>query len=183
MGSKEEIVETERTIRIIQEDIQNLIYNIRGVQVMLDSDLARLYGVEVKRLNQQVKRNSNRFPESFMFQLSKEEYDSLRSQNATLENGDTIRSQYATIKNSRGKHRKYLSYAFTEQGVAMLSAVLRRASMVSGHPSRTWARSGLPFPRWILGRYGFLRSWRSWDVGSDVPIGKKCSISVLRSRK
>ena len=78
---------------------------------MIDTDLAKLYEVPAKRLNEQVKRNLARFPADFMFQLSEEEYDSLRSQIATLENG-------------RGKYRKYRPFAFTEQGVAMLSSVL-----------------------------------------------------------
>ena len=79
---------------------------------MLDSDLAELYGVEIKVLNQAVKRNIERFPVDFMFQLTTEESELLRSQIVTLETG-------------RGKHRKYLPYAFTEQGVAMLSSVLK----------------------------------------------------------
>lgn len=107
-------------------EIENKIYTIRGVQVMLDSDLAGMYDVEPKRLNEQVKRNVNRFPEKFRFQLSEEEYENLRSQIATIENeSHSLRSQTATIESQRGKHRKYLPYVFTEQGVAMLSAVLR----------------------------------------------------------
>ena len=78
---------------------------------MLDADLAELYGVSVKRLNEQVRRNIKRFPVDFMFQLTRDEYDSLRS-------------QIATLKGGRGEHRKYLPYAFTEQGVAMLSGIL-----------------------------------------------------------
>jgi stage V sporulation protein SpoVS len=95
------------------ERIAASIYLIRGEKVMLDSDLAELYGVTTGALNQAVSRNKERFPAHFMFQLSKEEYDLLRSQIVTL---DT---------QGRGKHRKYLPYVFTEQGVAMLSAVLR----------------------------------------------------------
>ena len=96
--------------KIVNTDkLQGLIYTIRRVQIMYDSDLAELYGVEIKRLNEQVKRNRERFPEEFMFQLTDEEFAFLRSQNATLEIG-------------RGRHRKYLPYVFTEQGVAMLSA-------------------------------------------------------------
>ncbi len=106
------------------DTIQNHIYTIRNVQVMLDSDLAALYGVEVKRLNEQVKRNIERFPEEFSFQLTAEEYDVLRSQFVTLEKSNPLRSQAATLENRRGKHRKYLPYVFTEQGVAMLSAIL-----------------------------------------------------------
>ena len=104
--------------KIVNADkLQGLIYTIRGVQAMYDSDLAELYGVEIKRLNEQVKRNRERFPEEFMFQLTDEEFAFLRSQNATLETG-------------RGSHRKYLPYVFTEQGVAMLSAVLRSKTAV-----------------------------------------------------
>jgi len=84
---------------------------------MLDSDLSELYGVEIRTLNQAVKRNKERFPEDFMFKLTKEEYEPLRS-------------QFVTLKNGRGKHRKYLPYVFTEQGVAMLSAVLRSKTAV-----------------------------------------------------
>ena len=97
---------------------------------MLDSDLAICYGVEVKRLNQQVKRNIDRFPEQFMFQLSQDECGLLRSQNATLEKDGTTRSQIAAIETGRGKYREYFPYAFTEQGVAMLSAVLRSETAV-----------------------------------------------------
>lgn len=89
--------------------IKNLIYIVRGHRVMLDSDLAMLYGVETKMLNRAVKRNINRFPVNFMFQLTKEEWENLRCQNGTFKNDI----------------RKYLPYAFTEQGVAMLSSVLR----------------------------------------------------------
>ncbi|MCT7628695.1 ORF6N domain-containing protein [Aliarcobacter butzleri] len=94
--------------------IDDKIYTIRGVQVMLDEDLARLYQVESKRLNEQVKRNIERFPEKFRFQLTADEYEILRSQIATL-----------SLDKAWGKHRKYLPYAFTEQGVSMLSAVLK----------------------------------------------------------
>lgn len=93
--------------------IESLIHVIRGQQVMLDSDLARLYGVETKRLKEQVKRNINRFPSDFMFELTKNETLSLRSQIATS-NKDGV----------RGGNR-YSPFAFTENGVAMLSSVLK----------------------------------------------------------
>ena len=97
-------------------DIKNRIFTIRGKQVMLDSDLAELYGYEVKRLNEQVRRNKERFPEDFMFQLLAEEVpDSLKSQIATLNESG----------NRRGSNLKKLPYAFTEQGIYMLSTVLR----------------------------------------------------------
>ncbi|MGD9493990.1 MAG: ORF6N domain-containing protein [Bacteroidales bacterium] len=114
------------------EPVYNLIYTVRGVQVMLDEDLAMVYKVDLKRLNEQVKRNSDRFPTAFRFQLTKEEWEILRSQIATLETKPkNIKSQIATLDDDgRGKHRKYLPYVFTEQGVSMLSAVLHSETAV-----------------------------------------------------
>ncbi len=100
------------------EVLATKILEIRGKKVMLDRDLAKLYGVKTKRLNEQVKRNKKRFPDDFMFQLTEEEINFSRSQFATL----NLRSQFVTSK--QGKNIKYLPYAFTEQGVAMLSSVL-----------------------------------------------------------
>jgi phage regulator Rha-like protein len=97
---------------ILQEVIEQKIYLIRGSKVMLSTHLAKLYSVEVRELVQAVKRNIERFPKDFMFQLNHEEWNFLKSQIVTLEKG-------------RGKYPKYLPYAFTEQGVAMLSSVLR----------------------------------------------------------
>lgn len=97
------------------ERVENLIHIIREHHVMLDSDLAKLYGVETKVLNQAVKRNIDRFPEDFMFQLTKEE---------------CLRSQIVTLNAERGKHLKYMPYAFTENGVAMLSSVLRSKAAI-----------------------------------------------------
>lgn len=106
------------------QTIQNRIYEIRGVRVMLDFDLAQLYEVETKVLNQAVKRNIQRFPEDFMFQLAKEEHERLRFQFETSKTTDSLRSQFVTLKTGRGQHIKYPPYAFTEQGVAMLSGIL-----------------------------------------------------------
>ena len=105
------------------------IVKVRGHKVMLDADLAALYGVPAKVLNQAVKRNRERFPPDFMFQLTAEEHSALTSQNVTLKRG-------------RGRHRKYLPYAFTEQGVAMLSSVLRskRAIQVNVEIMRAFVR-------------------------------------------
>lgn len=136
--------------------IENLIHVVRGQQVMLDSDLARLYGVETRRLNEQVKRNIDRFPPDFMFQMTKDEADNLMSQIATsslrsqivtlneeyasgLESSDWgskessrngLRSQIATLKTKQGQHLKYMPYVFTENGVAMLSSVLRSKTAI-----------------------------------------------------
>ena len=106
------------------DDIQQHIYLLRGFQDMLDEDLATLYGVETRVLNQAVKRNIERFPPEFMFQVSAQEFEILKSQFVTSRDG-SLRSQNVTLKTGRGQHRKYLPYAFTEQGVAMLSAVLK----------------------------------------------------------
>ncbi|MCX5704377.1 MAG: ORF6N domain-containing protein [Candidatus Omnitrophica bacterium] len=103
---------------VVVELIATKILELRGRKVMLDRDLAVLYGVAAKILNQAVKRDIKRFPSDFMFQLSWEEIESLRSHFATLNS----RSQFVTLK--QGQNIKYLPYAFTEQGVAMLSSVL-----------------------------------------------------------
>ena len=99
-------------------EIENRIFTFREVQVMVDFHLAQLYQVETKRLNEQVKRNSARFPKSFMFQLNVAEWEHLQSQIATAKTTSNLRSQIATAK------RRTPPYAFTEQGVAMLSAIL-----------------------------------------------------------
>ncbi len=99
------------------DDIKSRIFTIRGMQVMLDSDLAELYGVETKRLNEQVRRNIDRFPDEFSFVLSRSEYGFLRSHFATLEKG-------------QGKHKKYLPRVFSEHGVMMLANVLKSDASV-----------------------------------------------------
>jgi hypothetical protein len=110
-------------------NIESLIRVIRGQQVMLDSDLAMLYNVETKRLKEQVNRNLERFPDDFLFILTREEYNSLRSQIATSNKKDNpLRSQFVT-SNGRGGNR-YLPYAFTRNGIAMLSSVLRSDTAV-----------------------------------------------------
>lgn len=115
---------------IAVKNIEQKIYTIRGKQVMIDENLADLYGIETKYLNRAVKRNPDRFPEAFMFQLTKDEFESLKYQNGTLDPNDALRFQSGTLKTGRGQHRKYLPYVFTEQGVAMLSAVLKTETAV-----------------------------------------------------
>ncbi|MFA6404650.1 MAG: ORF6N domain-containing protein [Candidatus Paceibacterota bacterium] len=115
---KLKLSDNSKDLQIIpDESIEHRIFLIRGQKIMLDSDLARLYGVSAKRLNEQVRRNIDRFPKDFMFQLTNEEYKNLRSQFATSSWGGV----------------RYLPYAFTEHGVTMLSAVLKspRAVQVS----------------------------------------------------
>jgi len=110
------------------QSIQNRIYEIRGQSVILDRDLAALYEIETKRLVEAVKRNIKRFPPDCMFQRTQGEYDALRFQIEAFENSNSgvvfLRTQNATLKTGRGQHTKYLPYAFTEQGVAMLSGVV-----------------------------------------------------------
>lgn len=110
---------------ISQAQIESRIFTIRGLQVMIDFHLAELYEVVTKRLNEQVKRNIERFPASFMFQLTDIEWVNLQSQIATTPRNENLRSQNATTK------RRTLPYVFTEQGVAMLSAVLKSNTAIS----------------------------------------------------
>ena len=122
----------KKTIMQVIQTIQNRIYEIRGERVMLDRDLANLYETETKFLNLAVKRNNKRFPKDFMFQLTKEEFEDVRLQFETLEKNDNpLRLQNETLKKSRGQHSKYLPYAFTEQGVAMLSGILNSDKAIS----------------------------------------------------
>ena len=107
------MAEDKNLVIVDNREIQNMIYTIRDKQVMIDSDLATLYQVTTKRLNEQVRRNKNRFPSEFVFRLTAEEYENLRSQNAT-----------SSEDNAHGG-RRYMPYVFTEQGIAMLSAVLK----------------------------------------------------------
>jgi hypothetical protein len=104
-------------VRSELEPVEPLIRVIRGERVILDADLARLYGVPTKALNQAVKRNADRFPPDFMFQLTRAEADALRS-------------QFVTLKSGRGRHRKYLPNAFTEHGAIMAANVLNSPQAV-----------------------------------------------------
>jgi hypothetical protein len=98
-------------------DLEDLIHEVREQKVILDADLARIYGVTTKRLNEQVKRNQERFPGDFAFQL-------------TVEEAESLRSQIATLKRGRGQHRKYRPYAFTEHGAIMAANVLNSTRAV-----------------------------------------------------
>lgn len=111
------------------ERIEHSILVLRGHKVLLDTDLAALYGVTTKRFNEQVRRNKARFPLDFMFQLAQEEWDALRS-------------QFATLKAARGQHRKYLPHAFTEHGAIMAATILNspRATDVSVYVVRAFVR-------------------------------------------
>lgn len=108
---EKKIIKKDKSTLISVHDVEKLIVTIRGIQVLIDRDLAYLYQVEVKQMNRQVKRNIERFPEDFMFQLTKEEYNSLKCQNGT--------------SNERGGDHRALPYAFTQQGIGMLSGLLR----------------------------------------------------------
>ena len=133
---------------VVAEHVERRILLLRGQKVMLDSDLAELYEVETKMLNRAVKRNQDRFPGDFMLQLTVEEAENLRYQNGTSnlrsQNGTSSLKSQSVISNARRVHggRRYLPYAFTEQGVAMLSSVLRskRAVMVNVEIMRAFVR-------------------------------------------
>ena len=143
---------------ILVERIEKTILYMRGEKVILDRDLAKLYGVSTKTLNQAVKRNLDRFPEDFMFHLSREEAEIVS------------RSQTVTLK--RGANIKYLPYAFTEQGVAMLSSVLRASGPLKS-TSRSCALScgcGKSWPRTRI----LHESWRNWRR-STTPIFRPSS--------
>ncbi len=109
--------DTYMTELLALEEIARRVLQVRGQKVLLDADLAMLYGVETRRLNEQVKRNPERFPEDFMFQLTEEEWEALRS-------------HFAILKLGRGQHRKYLPYVFTEHGASMAANVLSSARAV-----------------------------------------------------
>ena len=140
---------SEDLVTIPDSLIENSILLVRGHKVILDRELARLYGVSTKVLNQAVKRNANRFPEDFVFQLTLEEAtawhqattERLRSQNVIL-NAPRSRSQFVTLKEVRGHNIKYRPYAFTEHGILMLSSVLKseRAVQVNIQIMRTFVR-------------------------------------------
>jgi hypothetical protein len=112
------------------ENLARLVFFIRGEKVMLDSDLATLYGVEARALNQAVARNRKRFPADFMFQLTDKEYESVRSQFVTTLGGAAVNSSQTVMSSRKHRGRRYRPYAFTEQGVAMLSSVLRSTRAV-----------------------------------------------------
>ena len=145
--TNKKITSKNTSLFIPMEKVINKIFFIRKKKVMLDKDLAELYGVETKYLNKAVKRNIKRFPPDFMFQLKKEEaillvsqnvIPNLRSQFVT----SSLRFQIGTLKNGRGQHLKYSPYVFTEQGVAMLSSVLNseRAILVNIQIIRTFTK-------------------------------------------
>ena len=125
---------TGQTELIPAPDITRLIHSVRDQRVILDADLARLYGVETFRFNEAVKRNLVRFPADFMFRLSKEEWNALQS----------LRSQTAILKTGRGQHRKYLPCVFTEHGALMAANILNspRAVAMSVILGTCWTKSG-----------------------------------------
>ena len=112
------------------ENLARFVFFIRSEKVMLDSDLARLYGVEARALNQAVARNRKRFPADFMFQLTDKEYERIRSQFVTTSGRAALHSSQTVMSSRKHRGRHYRPYAFTEQGVAMLSSVLRSSRAV-----------------------------------------------------
>ena len=112
------------------ENVAQLVFLVRGEKVMFDADLAMLYGVEARALNQAVARNRKRFPADFMFQLTKKEFDNMWSQFVTTSGRAIVHSSQTVMSSRKHRGRAYRPYAFTEQGVAMLSSVLRSSRAV-----------------------------------------------------
>jgi len=112
-------IKTQKSNSQVPVPVESVIHTVRGQRVILDADLARIYDVETRRLNEQVKRNADRFPDDFMFRLTPDEWEELRR----------LRSQNATLK--RGQHRKYPPYAFTEHGALMAANILKSRMAVS----------------------------------------------------
>lgn len=155
---------------VTHQTIADEIIFVRGQKVILDSDLAALYDVEVKRLNEQVRRNTERFPQDFMFQLTALEYEALRSQFATLDTG-------------RGRHRKYLPYAFTEHGAIMAATLLNspRAVEMSIYVVRTFVRMRelVSVNKEIAAKFAELE--RRLDGHDEAIVGILEAIRVLMS--
>lgn len=153
MAKKNEIAIAKSVEPIVasvsEDDIRGRIYTIRGVQVMLDKDLAGLYGVETKYINRAVKRNPNRFPDDFVFQLTQAEWKILKSQI------ETSRFQNGTLKSGRGSNLKYMPYVFTESGVGQLSAVLK--SEVADYVSINIQRAFVAMRRYLAKNAGLLQ--------------------------
>ena len=138
-----EIMEKENIV------IEDMIYTIRGVQVMLDKDVAKLYQVETRKINQVIKRNIDRFPKEFCFKLTKEEIEEL-----------SLRSQFATLNknnNSRGQHIKYLPYVLTEQGIMMLSGLLKSDIAVKVNIQ-------------IINAFVYMRKYISKDLNNNTKV-------------
>lgn len=152
MAKEKELEQVEGQQLSVENKVESLIRVIRGQQVMLDRDLAELYGVETKRLNEQVKRNIERFPEDFMFQLTPNEFDNLKSQFAT---------------SSWGGVRK-LPYAFTEQGVAMLSGVLQSSTAVEANIRIM--RAFVSMRHFMVNNAAFYLFNEKFQVG-EMPLG------------
>lgn len=154
MAKKNEIAKADSAHLQPLENIENLIHVIRGKQVMLDRDLARLYGVEARALNQAVQRNIERFPEDFMFQLSKEEFENLRSQIVTSSEEEILKSQ--NVISSWGGQR-YMPYVFSEIDETVLAMLDKRGKNVT---AKVYTRNILEPQSKILARSGSaLSNW------------------------
>ncbi|MFH1714786.1 MAG: ORF6N domain-containing protein [Elusimicrobiota bacterium] len=159
---------------ISQEVIMSKIYVVRGQKVMMDNDIAKLYGVETKSLNQAIRRNIERFPYEFMFTLTKEEYESLRSQIVTLEKG-------------RGKYSKYLPNVLTELGIVMLSSVLKskKAIQINLQIVRTFVRLRqiITENKSLAQRIGKIEQKLSTHEKAIIKIIEQMSVEEVRPKR
>ena len=153
---------------VVTTPVESRIMSIRGKQIMIDRDLAELYGVETKRLNEAVKRNIERFPEDFMFELTKEEAECLRSQIVTLKNNPDETEEETSSK--RGKHTKYLPYVFTQEGVAALSGVLR--SPIAIQVNISIMRAFVALRQMIIGYQELLKRIEELEESTDAQFSE-----------
>src|SRR5436190_21251454 len=167
------------TIALKPENVAQLVFFIRGEKVLFDADLAKLYGVEPRALNQAVARNRKRFPADFVFQVSAREYDALTSKIGISDKDDArgapaLRSQIVISKKGRGG-RRYRPYAFTEQGVTMLSSVLRSARAVQVNTTCGDAVGWTALSVWETGERSGERESASLSRGPLRKCAKHCS--------
>lgn len=151
------------------ENLAKLVLLLRGEKVLLDADLAELYGVEARTLNQAVSRNRNRFPDDFMFQLTTEEWNKMRSQTVTASKSTNDNSSQTVMSSSKHRGLAYRPYAFTEQGVAMLSSVLRSQRAVEVNIATCGVRMTLLI---------FKSGW-SASIGSCAKVSSPAPANLL----
>src|SRR6266480_3061415 len=181
---------SKRVIVLKPENVAQLVFFMRGEKVMFDADLAMLYGVEVRSLNQAVARNRKRFPADFAFQLTDDELAALRSQlviskSPTSQASSRLRSQIVISNTGRGG-RRYLPYAFTEQGVAMLSSVLRSARAIEMNTTCGDAVGWTALSVWETGERSGERESTSRSCArscSSAGSWTQIAISLARSKR
>ena len=152
---------------LINEQITSRIYLVNNQKVMLDNDLAILYGVQTKVLNQAVKRNIDRFPKDFMFQLNSDQWTKLNSER------EALRSQFVTL-NKRGGHRKYLPYVFTEHGAVMLASILKSEQAINA--SILVVRAFVRIREYLLNHKELSQKIENLEANFDHKFSQVCDV-------